>query len=335
MPLRPASSFGYADDKEPAFPLVIPASAPLITGKRAIVYVELPGMDRPTYEGREVVLGPKAGDKYVVYQGLKEGDRVVTKGNFKIDSAMQILAKSSMMSPAEPPKPKAPEAKQEEEVIEKVQAPRAFLEALTPVVQEYLSVKNSLVEGLTDQAASHAQEMNELLQGIDADILDEKAKRTWTPLLETMIAEIKKIAETKDLELQRKAFDPLSEAFAKVVMGFRHVMKETLVVFHCPMAFNQQGAYWIEAGEERRNPYFGRQPFKGQDMLQCAELVEKVPPETKVADAKTERGSSHDSKPAKEAQRSEAKGPGQEQGSQSKPHEGHQHSPDKDMKGEK
>jgi Cu(I)/Ag(I) efflux system membrane fusion protein len=292
-------------------------------------------MDRPTYEGREVVLGPKAGDKYVVYQGLKEGDRVVTKGNFKIDSAMQILAKSSMMSPAEPPKPKAPEAKQEEEVIEKVQAPRAFLEALTPVVQEYLSVKNSLVEGLTDQAASHAQEMNELLQGIDADILDEKAKRTWTPLLETMIAEIKKIAETKDLELQRKAFDPLSEAFAKVVMGFRHVMKETLVVFHCPMAFNQQGAYWIEAGEERRNPYFGRQPFKGQDMLQCAELVEKVPPETKVADAKTERGSSHDSKPAKEAQRSEAKGPGQEQGSQSKPHEGHQHSPDKDMKGEK
>ena len=81
---------------------MIPAAAPLITGKRTIVYVEVPNQDRPTYELREVVLGPRAGDEYVVYQGLKEGERVVTKGNFKIDSAMQIVAKASMMNPIEP-----------------------------------------------------------------------------------------------------------------------------------------------------------------------------------------------------------------------------------------
>jgi Cu(I)/Ag(I) efflux system membrane fusion protein len=78
--------------------LVIPASAPLVTGKRAIVYVQMPGKEG-TYEGREIILGPRAGDFYVVRSGLSEGDLVVTKGNFKVDSAVQLMAKASMMNP--------------------------------------------------------------------------------------------------------------------------------------------------------------------------------------------------------------------------------------------
>ncbi len=80
-------------------PLVIPASAPLITGKRAIVYVQVPDTEKPTFEGREIVLGPRAGDYYLVEDGLSEGQIVVTRGNFKIDSALQIQAKPSMMAP--------------------------------------------------------------------------------------------------------------------------------------------------------------------------------------------------------------------------------------------
>jgi Cu(I)/Ag(I) efflux system membrane fusion protein len=78
-------------------PLVIPAPAPLITGKRSVVYVALPDREG-VFEGREVVLGPRAKDYYIVVGGLEEGERVVVNGNFKIDSAVQILAKSSMMS---------------------------------------------------------------------------------------------------------------------------------------------------------------------------------------------------------------------------------------------
>lgn len=77
-------------------PLVIPASAPLITGKRAVVYVASTE-EEGVFEGREVTLGPRAKDCYVVVDGLKEGESVVVNGNFKIDSAVQILAKSSMM----------------------------------------------------------------------------------------------------------------------------------------------------------------------------------------------------------------------------------------------
>jgi YHS domain-containing protein len=89
-------------------PLVVPASAVLITGRaldKAVVYVQVKGADKPTFIGKEITLGPRAGDYYVVKSGLMEGERVVTNGNFKIDSEMQIQAKPSMMtSPSEPKK---------------------------------------------------------------------------------------------------------------------------------------------------------------------------------------------------------------------------------------
>jgi YHS domain-containing protein len=101
-----AEELGYTAADDTNAPLVIPATAPLITGKRAVVYVRVPGTDRPTFEGREVALGPRAGNHYTVKSGLKEGELVVVKGSFKIDSALQIEAKPSMMSPvAAGPKP--------------------------------------------------------------------------------------------------------------------------------------------------------------------------------------------------------------------------------------
>jgi len=101
MPLVKTESLGYvsAELQDSDKPLVIPVTAALITGTRAIVYVEVPNADKPTYEGREIVLGPRAGDYYIVRNGLEEGQRVVTRGNFKIDSALQIQAKPSMMTP--------------------------------------------------------------------------------------------------------------------------------------------------------------------------------------------------------------------------------------------
>ena len=98
MDLVTTESLGYVVDMPNKAPLVIPASAPLITGTRAVVYVRLPDKEKPTFEGRQVTLGPRAGEHYLVKEGLAEGELVVKKGNFKIDSALQIQAKPSMMS---------------------------------------------------------------------------------------------------------------------------------------------------------------------------------------------------------------------------------------------
>jgi Cu(I)/Ag(I) efflux system membrane fusion protein len=102
MELVKAESLGYqvADQSRQA-PLVIAATAPLITGRglnKAIVYVQAGTPQHPVFVGREVTLGPKAGDFYIVESGLMEGEKVVINGAFKIDSAAQIQAIPSMMT---------------------------------------------------------------------------------------------------------------------------------------------------------------------------------------------------------------------------------------------
>jgi Cu(I)/Ag(I) efflux system membrane fusion protein len=59
MDLVPAEELGYVDHSTENAPLIVPSSAVLRTGKRAVVYVEKPNTERPTYEGREIVLGPR------------------------------------------------------------------------------------------------------------------------------------------------------------------------------------------------------------------------------------------------------------------------------------
>ena len=124
-PLVSAESLGYVSPSARA-PLVIPATAPLRTGKRAVVYVAVPGAERPTYSGREIVLGPRTEEHYIVVSGLKEGEEVVSHGVFKIDSALQILAKRSMMSA---------DAEEESEQAQPAAAP-SFVVSLTPLYEE-------------------------------------------------------------------------------------------------------------------------------------------------------------------------------------------------------
>ncbi len=99
MPLVRAEDLGYAGQELSVAdaPLIIPASAPLVTGARAVVYVAIPGKEG-SFEGREVVLGPRAGEWYLVKAGLREGELVVANGAFKIDSSLQIQGRASMMT---------------------------------------------------------------------------------------------------------------------------------------------------------------------------------------------------------------------------------------------
>lgn len=101
MPLVPAAELGFiADiDQTADLPLLVPASAVLQTGERAVVYIRIPEKADPTFEGREIVLGPKLGKQFIVENGLSEGDLVVSQGAFKLDSELQIKAKPSMMNP--------------------------------------------------------------------------------------------------------------------------------------------------------------------------------------------------------------------------------------------
>ena len=78
--------------------LLIPASSVLKTGRRALVYVQISKSESSQFALVEIVLGPRVGSEYIVISGLAVDELVVSNGNFKIDSAMQIAGKKSMMS---------------------------------------------------------------------------------------------------------------------------------------------------------------------------------------------------------------------------------------------
>ncbi len=90
--IKPKLSGGQKD-------LLIPKTSVLWTGKRAIVYVKVPGREMTSFLYRQITLGPEAGDFYVVKEGLSEGEEIAVNGVFKIDAAAQLEGKPSMMNP--------------------------------------------------------------------------------------------------------------------------------------------------------------------------------------------------------------------------------------------
>jgi len=71
--------------------LAVPETAVLDTGLRKIVYLS---EENNVLESREVTLGQKAENYYEVLGGLKEGDVVVTSGNFLVDSESKLKSPS-------------------------------------------------------------------------------------------------------------------------------------------------------------------------------------------------------------------------------------------------
>jgi RND family efflux transporter MFP subunit len=79
--------------------LVIPASGVLQSGTRQIAFVE---RSDGYLDPREVELGPRIGDDFVVAKGLKAGEQIVTSANFLIDSESQLQAALGSFVPPPP-----------------------------------------------------------------------------------------------------------------------------------------------------------------------------------------------------------------------------------------
>jgi RND family efflux transporter MFP subunit len=74
--------------------LSVPQEAVLDSGLQQLVFVALDG---GYFEPRQVRLGGKVDDRYIVLGGLKAGERIVTSGNFLLDSESQLKSAASGM----------------------------------------------------------------------------------------------------------------------------------------------------------------------------------------------------------------------------------------------
>jgi RND family efflux transporter MFP subunit len=79
--------------------LVVPATGVLQSGTREIAFVT---RSDGYIEPREVQLGSRVGDNFIVLKGLKAGEQIVTSANFLIDSESQLQAALGSFVPPPP-----------------------------------------------------------------------------------------------------------------------------------------------------------------------------------------------------------------------------------------
>lgn len=260
-------------------PLMIPATAPLVTGKRAIVYVELPQDDDRLFEGRIVELGPRAGDYYIVSGGLSEGERVVTNGAFKIDAELQIRAKPSMMSPeggAPPPghdhagHESQTVAIAEEAEMESLHLSQEAVASLTPTYDAYFRFQAALAADDLEVATSAADRIAVEIKAVDMKLFDGDAHTLWMELSNHIATHAVVAAAGMDIESVRASFEKVSYGMIDLHKGFDHVGDRTFYLAFCPMAFDNKGAHWLQTDSTINNPYFGDM------MLRCGEIQDRM-----------------------------------------------------------
>lgn len=149
------------------------------------------------------------------------------------------------------------------------QVDASFHQQLAGVFTSYVELKDAFVASDASKVKEEATETNDALAKVDMKLLSGAAHNDWMTYLIPIQNSLKDIQASADIESQRKAFSTLSDNLYKSAKAFGLGGKQAFYKY-CPMAFNNEGAYWLSDQQQIRNPYFG------DKMLTCGEVKEKL-----------------------------------------------------------
>ncbi|MCP4052726.1 MAG: efflux RND transporter periplasmic adaptor subunit [Mesoflavibacter sp.] len=273
--------------------IVIPKSAVLWTGKRAVVYVKVPHEKTISFVYREIELGQDMGQFYSVADGLEEGEVVATNGVFRIDASAQLLGQKSMMNP-EGGKVntghnhggmKMDNGESEDgvdhsqmdmsnttmeaetdhtDMNQRITTTDTFKGQLEQVFNAYIKLKDAFVSDDSGAASTLTKTLLSAMKKVDMKQLsDHNAHNHWMAISKEITESASSISEISDIEKQRSHFKHLSAHLSKGVKLFG--VNQKVYEQFCPMADNNKGAYWLSLNEPIKNPYLGAK------MLTCGD----------------------------------------------------------------
>ncbi len=245
--------------------VVVPASAVLWTGKRSVVYLSEPGSSVPSFRFREIVLGERVGNGYLVRSGLRGGEEVVTNGAFVIDAAAQLNNQASMMNrdvllEGSEGQPTVPDYRSE--------VTAGFQNAFVTMTESYIALKDAFVATDATAASEAATTMDQRIGQMDANLLTGEIYSFWQQQKGALETHLDNLIASSDVEEQRRQFEFISDLMIDLVRAFG--AGDTLYVQHCPMAFNNKGADWLAYEDQILNPYFG------DKMLRCGTVQDSI-----------------------------------------------------------
>ena len=260
--------------------LTIPSSAVLWTGERSVVYIKA-NPNEPVFEMREVVLGNQLGDNYEVLEGLINGNEIVTNGTFTVDAAAQLRGKKSMMNKDGGKVTTGHEGhlgmeetssvgnENQSNMNERMKVSKDFQNQLKAVFNDYIKLKDALVKDDSNNVMAESEKLLDNVSKVDMKLLtDNETHVNWMRLEKEIKASAMSISKTSDIKEQRDHFKHLSSDLINAVQLFG--VNETVFVEFCPMADNDNGAYWLSKEEKILNPYFG------DAMLSCGSVKQTI-----------------------------------------------------------
>jgi Cu(I)/Ag(I) efflux system membrane fusion protein len=270
-------------------PLIIPKSAVLWTGKKAVVYVRTDNHNN-MFKYTEVTLGAEAGDYYVIKEGLNEGDLVASNGVFKIDAAAQLKGEQSMMNPSggsvsmahdhgsmtESDNSKTNTSSEHENHSKNGENPKKemsvnenFKKQLTAVYTTQLSLQKALINSDGSESISTVSNIETSLDQVDMSLVAGEMHNLWMESMNGLKESLNKIKSSPDIEEQRLAYADFSDVLYNSIKMYG-ISGVTIYYQYCPMARDGKGAYWLSETEEIKNPYYG------DAMLTCGETIEVI-----------------------------------------------------------
>ncbi len=108
----------------------------------------------------------------------------------------------------------------------------------------------------------------DVINSIDTKLLPADVQEKWGEFFSNFQVALAETDQAKNLETFRQCFAVVSEAVALAVKTFGIYPSHVVYLIHCPMAFENRGANWLQKEKEVRNPYFG------QAMPACGEITE-------------------------------------------------------------
>ena len=251
--------------------VIVPKSAVLWTGKKAVVYVKEQHVETFTFHYREITLGEDTGSHYVVAAGLEAGEEVVTHGAFKIDAAAQLKGNRSMMNPKGGEQSLGGHAGMDKSMKElaSINVDPKFKAQFAYVVRAYLELKEAFVAADAKKATSRSKGVKTAMAKVKMELLKGDAHIMWMDMMTPINNAVDQIIKVSDVEAQRLAFADLSNAIYRTIKKF-DVSGLNINYQFCPMARDGKGANWLSRDSEIRNPYFG------EAMLACGETIETI-----------------------------------------------------------
>ncbi|MFZ5494292.1 MAG: efflux RND transporter periplasmic adaptor subunit [Verrucomicrobiota bacterium] len=246
--------------------VLVPEMAVLRSGERNTVFLAKPD---GTFEPREVTLGLRSHDgRYEVLAGLAEGDRVVTSGQFMLDSESQLREAIQKMLKTAAGGAAAETTATKPEAAKPAAAPAepAALAALTKLAFA-LADASAVLAG--DDLAGYRQQLPAIRAAL-ADYFQAAAHAAHGPLGAFKDGP----ADPADLASAQKGFAPFSTAVADLARAQHVHHREGLHLFQCPMAPEIGEGRWLQRDGELKNPFFG------SGMLGCGDELDAAPAKT-------------------------------------------------------